>query len=248
MVVGQLLSGLAAAARRGGRRRAAALDEPVVRARARGAARARAARWRTRSPARCCCPARWACSSRSAARTAGTRTTARPASSSPSARWSVAVAACVAVGKRRGLVGESIWLASGAGLLFGLQDAATRAALIEFDRHGLSPLFLHVWVYVVIGSAVVGILLAQSAFKAARLDCSLPPITALEPLVGIALGIGLLGDTRVGVDRRTRRRVVLPAGDGRRSRPDRPLAEPGRSRVDVPVSPSTVFRRVAPSG
>jgi drug/metabolite transporter (DMT)-like permease len=108
------------------------------------------------------------------------------------------VAICVAVGKRQGLVGESLWLASGAGLLFGLQDAATRATLVEFDRHGVSGVFLHIWVYVVVGSAVLGILLAQSAFKAARLDCSLPPITALEPLAGIALGIGLLGD-RVSV-------------------------------------------------
>ncbi len=107
----------------------------------------------------------------------------------------VAVVGCVVVGKRQGLIGESIWLASAAGLLFGLQDAATRAALIEVERRGVVALFLHIWVYVVVGSAVVGILLAQSAFKAARLDCSLPPITALEPIVGIALGIGLLGDT-----------------------------------------------------
>jgi drug/metabolite transporter (DMT)-like permease len=105
------------------------------------------------------------------------------------------VVICVAIGKRRGLVGESMWLASGAGLLFGLQDAATRAALIEVDHRGVVALFLHIWVYVVVGSAVVGILLAQSAFKAARLDCSLPPITALEPIAGIGLGIALLGDT-----------------------------------------------------
>lgn len=110
----------------------------------------------------------------------------------------VAVGICVVVGKRQGLIGESLWLSSGAGLLFGLQDAATRASLVEVDRHGLSGLFLHIWVYVVLGSAVLGILLAQSAFKTARLDCSLPPITALEPLAGIALGIGLLGD-RVSV-------------------------------------------------
>lgn len=105
-----------------------------------------------------------------------------------------AVAGCVVMGKRQGLIGESLWLASGAGLLFGLQDAATRAALVEFDHHGVAGLFLHIWVYAVVASAVLGILLAQSAFKAARLDCSLPPITALEPLAGIALGIGLLGD------------------------------------------------------
>lgn len=110
----------------------------------------------------------------------------------------VAVGVCVLMGKRQGLMGESLWLASGAGLLFGLQDAATRAALLEFDHRGVAGLVLHIWAYTVVGSAVLGILLAQSAFKVARLDCSLPPITALEPLAGIALGIGLLGD-RVSV-------------------------------------------------
>ena len=56
-------------------------------------------------------------------------------------------------------------------------------------------MFLHAWVYVVIGAAIVGIALSQSAFKAARLDYSLPPIAAAEPIAGIALGIVLLGDT-----------------------------------------------------
>jgi drug/metabolite transporter (DMT)-like permease len=104
------------------------------------------------------------------------------------------VAACVAMGRRRSLVGESIWLATGAGLLYGLQDTATRAALVERDNHGLLLVFLHGWVYVLLGSAVIGILLSQSAFKAARLDWSLPPITAAEPITGIALGVTLLGD------------------------------------------------------
>jgi drug/metabolite transporter (DMT)-like permease len=104
------------------------------------------------------------------------------------------VAVCVFVGRRRGLVGEAICLSAGAGLLFGLQDAATRASLLEFDRHGFVAMFGHVWVYLVIAVATLGILLAQSAFKAARLDYSLPPITAAEPIAGIALGIALLGD------------------------------------------------------
>ena len=101
---------------------------------------------------------------------------------------------CIAVGRRRGLVGEAVWLSAGAGLLFGLQDAATRATLVEIDRFGVAGLFVHVWLYVVLGAAVVGLLLSQSAFKAARLDYSLPPITAAEPIAGIALGILLLGD------------------------------------------------------
>ncbi len=105
------------------------------------------------------------------------------------------VAVVAAFGKRRGLVGESILLATGAGLLYGLQDTATRAALLDIDRNGVAQLFLHLWVYVVLAAAVVGIALSQSAFKAARLDYSLPPIAAAEPVTGIALGIVLLGDT-----------------------------------------------------
>jgi hypothetical protein len=46
----------------------------------------------------------------------------------------------------------------------------------------------------VLATGVCGILLSQSAFKAARLDYSLPPIAAAEPIAGIALGVSLLGD------------------------------------------------------
>jgi drug/metabolite transporter (DMT)-like permease len=105
------------------------------------------------------------------------------------------VVAVTVFGKRRGLVGESILLATAAGLLYGLQDTATRAALLNIDQHGVTQLLLHPWVYVVLTAAVVGIALSQSAFKAARLDYSLPPIAAAEPVAGIALGIALLGDT-----------------------------------------------------
>jgi drug/metabolite transporter (DMT)-like permease len=128
-----------------------------------------------------------------------------------------AVVLCtVVIGRRRGLVGESIWLSCGAGLLFGLQDAATRATLVEFDRHGILAVFDHIWVYVLIACAVLGILLAQSAFKAARLSYSLPPITAAEPIAGIALGIALLGDrislTALGLGLESACLVALLAG------------------------------------
>lgn len=104
------------------------------------------------------------------------------------------VAVCVMVGKTRGLVGESIWLATGAGVLYGLQDAATRAALVVHTRHGFVAMFTDQWFWIVVSAATIGILLAQNAFKAARLDYSLPPITAAEPIVGIAIGIAVLGD------------------------------------------------------
>lgn len=105
-----------------------------------------------------------------------------------------AVVVLVAAARHRGLVIESVLLSTGAGLMYGLQDAATRAALVRFDHHGVVATALSPWGYIVVGSAVVAILLSQSAFKAARLDYSLPPIAAAEPIAGIVLGISLLGD------------------------------------------------------
>jgi len=105
-----------------------------------------------------------------------------------------AVLVLVAVARRRGLVIESVLLATGAGLLYGLQDAGTRAALVVADHHGIAAMFVNPWIWVVVGAAIVGILLSQSAFKAARLDYSLPPIAAAEPVAGVLLGVTLLGD------------------------------------------------------
>ncbi|MGI8881070.1 MAG: DMT family transporter [Jatrophihabitans sp.] len=104
------------------------------------------------------------------------------------------VAVLVMLGRRSGLVRESVLLATGAGLLYGLQDASTRAALQLVQHQGIRSAFLSLWPYIVIGAGVIGVLLSQSAFKAARLDYSLPPIAAAEPIAGIALGVSLLGD------------------------------------------------------
>jgi drug/metabolite transporter (DMT)-like permease len=115
-----------------------------------------------------------------------------------------AVVVLVGIGKGQGhLVTESVLLATSAGLLYGLQDAATRSTLLAADNHGITSIFFNPWAYIVVGAAVIGILLSQSAFKAARLDYSLPPIAAAEPIAGIALGVTVLGDvislTFVGV-------------------------------------------------
>jgi drug/metabolite transporter (DMT)-like permease len=107
----------------------------------------------------------------------------------------VVVGALVLVGKRRNLVGESILLATGAGLLYGLQDTSTRATLLVGDHHGITGVFFNIWVYIVLATGICAVLLSQSAFKTARLDYSLPPIAAAEPIAGIALGVSLLGDS-----------------------------------------------------
>jgi drug/metabolite transporter (DMT)-like permease len=108
------------------------------------------------------------------------------------------VFALVVVAKSKGmthLATEAVLLASAAGILYGLQDVSTQAALIKFDDHGLRFLINSPWAYIVIGSALCGILLSQSAFRAARLDFSLPPTAVAEPIVGILLGMFILADT-----------------------------------------------------
>jgi drug/metabolite transporter (DMT)-like permease len=105
-----------------------------------------------------------------------------------------AVLVLTVIARTANLVLESILLSAGAGLLYGFQDAATRAAFVRLDHHGVIGMLLNPWIYLVVGGAALAILLSQSAFKAARLDYSLPPIAAAEPVAGILLGITLLGD------------------------------------------------------
>jgi hypothetical protein len=105
----------------------------------------------------------------------------------------VLVTLTVSLGRRATSTARAGLLAAGAGLLFGLQDGFTRAAMLVLDG-GLVPL-LESWLpYAVLAVAVSGLLLAQSAFEAAPLRASLPAITATEPVVGIAYGISVFGE------------------------------------------------------
>ncbi len=108
-----------------------------------------------------------------------------------------AVMVLVVVARNQRLIRETILLSVAAGLLYGLQDAATRQSL-QRAGHGVVQMFYTPWTYLVVVAAVIGLLLAQSAFKTGSLSHSLPPLTAAEPLAGIGLGVGLLAD-RVAV-------------------------------------------------
>lgn len=104
------------------------------------------------------------------------------------------VTALVGPGRGRSWRGASVRFALGAGVLYGLQDAAARWALVAADRHGIPALLTSSGSYLVLLTALGGLLLSQSAFGAARLADSLPPLVVAEPLAGIALGVALLGD------------------------------------------------------
>ncbi|WP_375488729.1 DMT family transporter [uncultured Jatrophihabitans sp.] len=98
----------------------------------------------------------------------------------------------VARGRRAAL--EGVLLATAAGVLYGLQDVATRGTSVVADRHGFAAWLTSPYPYLTVATGVAGVVLAQNAFGAARLDYSLPPSTATEPVVAIGLGVGLLGE------------------------------------------------------
>ncbi|WP_181442558.1 DMT family transporter [Streptomyces tateyamensis] len=100
----------------------------------------------------------------------------------------------VSLARRLPLFEEATVLALAAGLLYGLQDALTRASASHATSTGLASL-LHRWEpYTVVGLGAIGLLLMQSAFEAAPLRMSLPALTAAQPLAGIACAVGFLGD------------------------------------------------------
>ncbi|MFF9569259.1 DMT family transporter [Streptomyces sp. NPDC014685] len=85
-------------------------------------------------------------------------------------------------------------LAVAAGLLYGLQDALTRISGQLLAGGGWEALVAGWQPYAVLVLGVTGLLLVQSAFETGPLRVSLPPLTASQPLAGIACGVGFLGD------------------------------------------------------
>jgi uncharacterized membrane protein len=100
----------------------------------------------------------------------------------------------VSMAKRLPLFEEATLLALAAGLLYGLQDALTRATASRIDQGGLMAVLHHWEPYGVFALGAVGLLLVQSAFEVAPLRMSLPALTAAQPLTGIICAVAFLGD------------------------------------------------------
>jgi drug/metabolite transporter (DMT)-like permease len=93
----------------------------------------------------------------------------------------------------RSLRTKAMMFAVSAGMLYGLQDTLTRSSLLVLGQ-GLWA-FIQTWQpYALVCIAVLGLLIAQSAFDAAPLRVSLPASTAAEPVVGILLGVYVLSE------------------------------------------------------
>ena len=87
----------------------------------------------------------------------------------------------------------AVLLAAGSGIAFGYV-----AALTERTGHLLDAGVVHTlatWVpYALVAGAIVSLLFAQSAFHAGALRLSLPTLIVAQPLVAVAIGLGLFGE------------------------------------------------------
>jgi drug/metabolite transporter (DMT)-like permease len=118
----------------------------------------------------------------------------------PQWHWLVTIAAIAALtggllvlGRQLGPVRRAPLLGAGAGMIFGLQGGFTQTTAHLAAGAGISSVLLHWPAYAVAVTALSGTLLAQSAYEMAPLAASLPALSAIQPITGIGVGVGVLG-------------------------------------------------------
>ena len=108
--------------------------------------------------------------------------------------WLVALgggaAACVVVAWRAKGTPRALSLALATGLLYGATAALTKSSA-SLLGDGLDVLLTSWEPYALAAVALVGMVLAQSAFQAGNLEASLPTLTVSEPIVAALIGVGL---------------------------------------------------------
>ena len=100
----------------------------------------------------------------------------------------------VQAGRQRRYRARAMLTGTGAGMVYGIQDALTRQTLQTLQSGGMAGLFTTWAPYALVGAGAIGLWLMQSAFSAGPLQFSLPPIAAGEPIIGILLGVIIFGD------------------------------------------------------
>jgi drug/metabolite transporter (DMT)-like permease len=85
----------------------------------------------------------------------------------------------------------------------GLADACSAVVTMAFAHvasHGPAALMASWTVYALVVAGMANVLLTQTAYQTGRPMLTLPIISAVTPVVSVAIGIGLLGETpRIGV-------------------------------------------------
>lgn len=131
-------------------------------------------------------------------------TVADPASgrdNTTTAHWTILLLAVTAVTAALALLAtgpdarrRAVSLAAAAGVVYGAAAALTKATAHLLDG-GVVPLFTHWQPYVLVVFGVGGMVMGQSAFQAEALDVSLPTMTVADPVVSIAIGAFVFGES-----------------------------------------------------
>ncbi len=103
------------------------------------------------------------------------------------------VGGCLAAAAVRRGTARAVLLAVAAGVAYGVGAALTKGVVSLLDD-GL-PVLLTSWETWLLAAAMAGgTLLQQTAYQAGALEASLPAVTVGEPVVAVALGVGVLGE------------------------------------------------------
>jgi hypothetical protein len=114
--------------------------------------------------------------------------------------WSAVMAGClgtaallVLLSARARPAARAALLGAGAGVLFGLTAALTEATGHAL-RHGVVHVFSGWQVYALLAVGALNLVLAQTAFQGGPLGWSLPALTVVDPLAGIAIATFAFGE------------------------------------------------------
>ena len=103
------------------------------------------------------------------------------------------VGGCLAGAAVRRGTARAVLLAVAAGVAYGVGAALTKGVVSLLDD-GLVALLTSWETWLLAAAMVGGTYLQQSAYQAGALEASLPAVTVGEPVVAVALGIGVLGE------------------------------------------------------
>jgi drug/metabolite transporter (DMT)-like permease len=103
------------------------------------------------------------------------------------------VVVCIALGRITSGSARAAMLGLAAGTLFGVSGVLTKA-FVHFLGDGILNWVPHWEPYALAVSSITGLVLAQSAFQTGALAAAVSAEQVLQPLSGVALGVGLLDE------------------------------------------------------
>ena len=116
---------------------------------------------------------------------------------------------CIVLARSASRPNRAVFLGLAAGTLFGTSAVLTKA-FVHYVGGGVFNWVPHWEPYALAVSSITGLVLAQSAFKTGALAAAIGAEQVMQPLSGVALGVGLL-DEHLGISGGSETLVLLIA-------------------------------------